>query len=117
MRLLLTLPCLMVAACSGQGTAITYTGTVRPEAGVCDAATQAELVIRNSAVLFAPASATLVLNGRQSGSVVEASKTLLGADRKSYVLKFRGEYQGRDITGIYQTPRCRYIVQLRRIQD
>jgi hypothetical protein len=111
---LLLLLCL--AACSGQG-AVTYAGPLQPLAGQCDTPARSELVLRGSAVLFAPASATLLLRGHRKGAALDATQRLTGADHKPYALVFHGTLQDDAIRGVYQTPRCRYAVALARTQD
>ncbi len=102
---------LTVSACSAQQ--VTYTGTLRPVAGVCDPPARAELTLRGKTVLFAPNSGTVYLTGVQTGADITASKTLAGADKKPYKLVFKASHQGQAIQGTYETARCRYAVSLR----
>jgi hypothetical protein len=107
----------LASACSMQGPAALYAGPLQPLAGTCDPAAEAELTIRDANILFAPATATLVLRGHRTGAILSATAVLPTTNHQSYPLQFQGEIAGSTITGTYQTPRCRYSVRLHRTQD
>lgn len=111
--MLLLIP-LLVPACAGQSQR-NFIGTLQPETGYCDPASQAELSIEGSGILFAPSSGTILLRGQKSGENLTAATTLPGADKMPYALSFRGVLSGKTISGTYATPRCRYIVKLQAI--
>ncbi len=107
--LLLTLP---LAACAGDPL-ITYTGTLTPTAGTCDATNRATLQRHGANLQFTPQDGVLVLDGTVSpAGAINASTTSTSMDRKPYHLTFTGQVAGNAITGAYVTPRCRYAVKL-----
>ena len=99
---------LALAACSSDSKTREYSGQLNPEAGTCDPAAQAQLLIRGDTVVFVPNSGTITLKGAQRGNVVTATQNLLGADKKPYALTFQGTLHGLDINGLYKTGRCQY---------
>ena len=103
---------LLAPACSGQRSSHLYAGQLEPVSGVCEPASQAQLVIHGQVVVFAPNSGTLVLTGRKEGSMLTATQSLAGVDRQPYILRFTGNLHGLEVGGVYSTARCRYRVQL-----
>jgi len=110
----LVLAALLLTASCAQMHDETFTGTVTPLAGVCDAPTRAILTIRHSTVQFTPSGVLNLSGAIDPSGHISASLSLSGADRKGYKLSFAGERHGDVITGIYATPRCRASVTLRR---
>jgi hypothetical protein len=102
------------SACSGTPT-VTYTGEVRPLAGVCEPTQHGILTITGSAVQFGPSQGVTILKGRLgAGGTLTAASDAPGMDRKPYHLSLTSTVQGDAVTGTYVTPRCRYSVNLHR---
>lgn len=101
-----------LAACSMVADTLNYAGPMRPVAGTCDPESQAALTLHKTDTVFAPASGTLELHGQVSGQSVMAQLDLTDPNKHPYHLLFEGVRDGKDITGTYTTPRCRYAVTL-----
>ena len=108
---------LLLSACAAGNARCLYAGLLEPMAGTCDPPAQAELEIHHNSILFAPNSGTLILTGLLNGGTASAAKTVVGADRKSYILMFAGNLHGPEINGIYQSARCRYRVLLHHVSS
>ena len=115
MRKLMAIAALSVSACSTTGSHRLYTGLLQPISGTCDPPAQAQLVVRGDVLVFTPNSGTLALRGVQKGNTVAATRTLVGEDRKPYVLEFSGILHGSDVIGTLQTARCRYRVSMHEV--
>jgi hypothetical protein len=94
-----------------------FAGDLTPIAGACDAASRALLVKRGRYLQFAPREGVLVLDGAvgADGKLAATLKTQ-GADRKPYALSFTATLAGREISGEFVTPRCRYSVHLNQVE-
>jgi hypothetical protein len=108
---------LLALSCCGDRE-ILFSGPVRPLSGTCDPPATAALTIRHHAILFAPDTGTLALQGTidPSGHIT-AALTLPGADRAPYHLTLDASRNAGTITGTYATPRCRYAVTLSRSEN
>jgi len=104
-----------LAACSAATQ--NYSGDLRPIAGTCDPPSEALLTLRNTTIIFAPASGTTLLRGKIDGQVASADLKLIDPGKQPYHLSFQGVLNGRIITGTYVTPRCRYAATLRLTDD
>jgi len=113
----LPLAILPLVACSVMADTLNYAGTMRPVAGTCDPASEAVLTRRESAIIFAPAGGTLLLDGKLNGQQLVAILTLSDPNKQPYHLVFEGTLTGKSINGTYTTPRCRYAVSLHRTGD
>lgn len=107
----------ILAGCSSSGQAF-YIGTLKPQAGTCDPPGSATLEIRNDAILFVPTDGTVILHGSVStGGALHAEATLPGMDHKPYQLVFSApSAQIGTVEGQYVTPRCTYVITLRKTQ-
>jgi hypothetical protein len=101
-----------LASCSMADATLTYAGTMRPVSGTCDPQSQAALTLRKTDIVFAPASGTLELRGQLNNQSVSALLDLTDPNKHAYHLRFEGIRSGKEIAGIYTTPRCRYAVTL-----
>lgn len=111
-------PLLLLAACGGPAAATDgrWFGDMRPDpvAAGCQPS-RASLVVTRNAVLFTPDEGTRTLEGAAApdGAIV-AERTTTGADKKPYATRFAARLADGGINGTYTTPRCRYIVTLKR---
>ena len=103
-----------LAACASEQAS--FAGDLTPVAGTCDAASRALLVKRGRYLQFTPRQGVLVLDGAVAadGKLAASLKTQ-GADRKPYPLSFTATLTGRDVSGEFVTPRCRYAVHLKQV--
>ena len=94
---------------------VTFSGQIVPQAGACDVAASAILIIRGTYVQFTPQEGILTLSGRATpDGAIRANLDTQGADRKPYHLRLEAALAGQTIAGRYITPRCLYTVSLRR---
>ncbi len=103
---------LPLAACTGISHTQVFAGPQRPIAGACDPETRTTLTKRGNAVTLSPADGTLTLTGTVTGAGVSASASLVGLDKKPYLITFTGQLAGRHVDGTLVTPRCRYSLAL-----
>ena len=76
---------------------------------------RASLVLRDAAALFTPNEGTQVLSGTITPEgTVAVTRSTTGADKKPYTVTLTARAENGSITGTYATPRCRYMVRLRR---
>jgi hypothetical protein len=101
-----------LAACAIAADTLNYAGTMRPLAGTCDPPSQALLTLRRTDIVFAPSSGTLYLQGQLIGQSATAQLDLTDPNKHRYHLQFQAMRTGKNITGTYTTPACRYSVTL-----
>jgi hypothetical protein len=102
----------LMSACAN-GPPGTFTGSLTPLAGTCDATNRATLTRHHDTVLFTPQDGVLILEGTVApGGAINASVQTTGMDRKPYRVLFSGTLTNDTITGTYVTTRCRYGVAL-----
>jgi len=113
---LISLSCALTA-CDGNSQAF-YTGTLQPQGGTCDPPALATLQVRNNAILFVPRNGTVILHGSVSAAgALHAEATLPGMDHKPYRLTFNApSAQTHTIEGQYLTPRCAYVITLKKTE-
>jgi hypothetical protein len=106
-----------LAGCTINAHTINYVGIMRPVAGTCDPQSEASLTLRGSEIVFAPASGTIFLRGQLTGQTAAAALSLTDPNKRAYPLTFDGTKIGKNISGTYITPRCRYAVVLHQSSD
>lgn len=111
--LLLSLP---LAACSiHTRPQLRWIGEVTPTqpSNLC-APGRGVLVMREGKVSFAPDEGTWVLTGTATPGSLEASRSRVTPEHKSYDTKLEARWTEAEVNGTYTTPRCTYRVALSR---
>jgi len=115
MRMLL--PTLLLTACASATTPnARYVGSETPmiPSDFCKPG-RAALRVRNGDVLFVPDEATWTLTGTADHSgTLRAERIGRGANKQPYLTRFTGTWTAEAVSGIYETPRCTYSIQLAR---
>jgi hypothetical protein len=86
-----------------------FVGMLQPDSGTCDLPARAVLTINDRYVHFTPHEGVVTLDGTiTADGSIHITATLTGLDHRPYPHSVTARVAGRTVTGIYQSPRCRY---------
>lgn len=105
---------LALAGCADvlPGSDARYTGHIVPE-GTCGTEAPATLVVRRPRFTFTPTDGVLLIAGEVAlDGTLAGQLTTPGVDHRPFTMTLAARIAGREVSGTYVTPRCRFRVAL-----